>query len=104
MLLGLSKVLIKKVYFNKPYLQASIELVNSVENNLNIEEIVNKKIKESINDIEKSSNIIKKFKIFKCDDFKIDFATSIITDNTRLQKNIFNCVNIDDKIELFKKI
>lgn len=104
MLLGLSKVLIKKVYFNKPYLQASIELVNSVENNLNIEEIVNKKIKESINDIEKSSNIIKNLKSFKCDDSKIDFATSIITDNTRLQKNIFNCVNIDDKIELFKKI
>ena len=28
MLAGLSKVLIKKVYFNKPYLQASIDLVN----------------------------------------------------------------------------
>ena len=33
MLAGLSKVLVKKVYFNKPYLQASIDLVNLTENN-----------------------------------------------------------------------
>ena len=104
MLAGLSKVLVKKVYFNKPYLQASIDLVNLTENNFDVDEIVGKKIKESLNDDEKYSNILQNLKSFTCDDSKIDFATSIISNNARLQKNIFNCVDIKDKIELFKKI
>ena len=104
MLAGLSKVLIKKVYFNKPYLQASIDLVNLTKNNFDVDEIVGKKIKESIIDAEKYNNILQNLKSFTCDDSKIDFATSIISNNTRLQKNIFNCVDIKDKIELFKKI
>ena len=88
MLLGISKVLIKKVYFNKPT-QASIELISSIEDNFNVNEIINKKIKESINDNIKSDNIIKNLESLSCNDAKIDFAASIITDNTRLQKNIF---------------
>ena len=104
MLLGISKVLIKKVYFNKPYLQASIELISSIEDNFNVNKIINKKIKESINDNIKSDNIIKNLESLSCNDAKIDFAASIITDNTRLQKNIFNCVNISDKLKLFENI
>ena len=86
MFLGISKVLIKKFISINPTLQASIELISSIEDNFNVNEIINKKIKESINDNIKSDNIIKNLESLSCNDAKIDFAASIITDNTRLQK------------------
>ena len=105
-LIGLSKVTIKKLYFNKPYLQGEINLINNDSEKLdqNIEEKIIKILKEKKigNDFYKSC--IDSFQTLKSYDAKIDYAASIITESSKKREKIFNCIDIEKKITLLENL
>ena len=105
-MIGLSKVTIKKLYFNKPYLQGEINLINNDSEKLdqNIEEKIIKILKEKKigNDFYKS--YIDSFQTLKSYDAKIDYAASIITESSKKREKIFNCIDIEKKITLLENL
>ena len=106
LLIGLSKVRIKRLYFNKPYLQGEISLINNKSEKLdqNIENKIIKIIKEKKPSNDFYNSFIDNFQTLNSYDAKIDYAASIVTESNKKREEIFNCIDIDKKINLLEEL
>ena len=106
LLIGLSKVRIKRLYFNKPYLQGEISLINNEDKKLdqNIENKIINIIKEKKPSNDFYNSFIDSFQTLNSYDAKIDYAASIVTESNKKREEIFNCIDIDKKINLLEEL
>ena len=106
LLIGLAKVRIKRLYFNKPYLQGEISLINNEDKKLdqNIENKIINIIKEKKPSNDFYNSFIDNFQTLNSYDAKIDYAASIVTESNKKREEIFNCIDIDKKINLLEEL
>tara|TARA_S200000501_G_scaffold62316_1_gene53001 strand:+ start:300 stop:881 length:582 start_codon:yes stop_codon:yes gene_type:complete len=106
LLIGLAKVRIKRLYFNKPYLQGEISLINNEDKKLdqNIENKIINIIKEKKPSNDFYNSFIDSFQTLNSYDAKIDYAASIVTESNKKREEIFNCIDIDKKINLLEEL
>ena len=106
LLIGLAKVRIKRLYFNKPYLQGEISLINNEDKKLdqNIENKIINIIKEKKPSNDFYNSFIDSFRTLNSYDAKIDYAASIVTESNKKREEIFNCIDIDKKINLLEEL
>ena len=106
LLIGLSKVRLKKLYFDKPYLQAEISLIQNMDEKVddNLDEKIIRIINKKNNQNNFNESIIDNFQTLNNYDAKIDYAASIITNSNKKREKIFNCIDIKKKISLLEDL